>query len=62
MYGYSSPGLAFGKVGVFAQGLAHLDYLSSLPEDVQEEVNFHEDEFHNEAELHDFVENLMRRA
>ncbi len=49
-------------MGVFAQGLAHLDYISSLPEDVQEEINEHEDEFHNDVELHNFVENLMRRA
>lgn len=34
----------------------------SLPEEVQEQVNAHADEFHSEEEMHRYIRNLMRKA
>jgi hypothetical protein len=38
------------------------DYLSSLPDEVQQEINQHKGNFHSAEELHQFAENLMKRS
>ena len=46
MYGdHQYPGFAFGNLGMFAQRMAEFDDLTALPEEIQEEINQHEDEF-----------------
>ena len=63
MYGdHQYPGFAFGNLGIFAQRMAEFDDLSALPEEVQEEINQHEDESHDSADIRRFAEDLMRRS
>ncbi len=48
--------------GILGTGETMDDYFSSLPEEVQQEINQHEGEFHSAEELHEFAENLMKRS
>lgn len=54
---YYGAGLAFylGATGV-------RDYLSSLPEEVQEEINKHENQIHSEEDLREYAEYLMKKS
>ena len=38
------------------------DYLSSLPDEVQQEINQHKADLHSAEELHQFAENLIKRS
>lgn len=38
------------------------DDFFSLPEEVQEQVNAHANEFHSEEEMRRYIRNLMRKA
>ena len=47
----------------FVRGFLYYDdYFNSLPEEVQEQVNAHADEFRTQDEMRAFVDNLMWRA
>jgi hypothetical protein len=37
------------------------DYFSSLPEEIQEHINTHEDEIYSEDDLHEYAEMLMKK-
>ena len=37
------------------------DYFSSLPEEIQEHINAHEDEIYSEDDLHEYAEMLMKK-
>lgn len=58
-------GMAAGsELGFSAFGIIrdHRDDFFSLPEEVQEQVNAHADEFHSEEEMRRYIRNLMRKA
>lgn len=38
------------------------DFFSSLPEEVQEEINEHQDEFQSEEEMREYAHTLMKRS
>ena len=42
--------------------MAEFDDLTALPEEIQEEINQHEDEFHNSADIRRFAEDQIRRS
>ncbi len=38
------------------------DYLSSLPDEIQQEINQHKENFYSAEELHQFAEDLMKKS
>lgn len=55
---FSGPGLE-----AYLRGIHPYDSgISQLPEDIQEQINAHAEEFRTEKDIHQFVENLARRA
>lgn len=57
-YGANMLGIA----SILGQNDADSDFFYALPEEVQEEVNAHADEFHNGEDMRRFVEELSRRS
>lgn len=51
--------LGFNAFGIIRD---HRDDFFSLPEEVQEQVNAHAEEFHSEEEMRRYIRNLMRKA
>lgn len=45
-----------------AEAVQYRDYFYSLPEDVQEQVNAHADEFHSVEEMQRFVDMLDKKS
>ena len=55
---FNGPGIA-----AYLRGTNPYDGgISQLPEDIQEQINAHAEEFRTEEDIHQFVENLARRA
>lgn len=55
---YNIP-LPFGAEESFLHDFEYQDYYSSLPEEVQESIDEHEDEFHSLDEMKAFAEEQM---
>ena len=51
-----------GVTDLGIQNSAYRDFFYSLPEEVQEQVNAHQDEFHSFEDMRRYVEELTRRA
>ena len=55
-------GAGYGSGLAFFLGAGYRDYFSSLPEEVQEESNLHEDRIHSEEDLREYAEHLMQTS
>lgn len=63
---YSDSASSFGGTPVFDGYFVFLskgdDEFFSLPEEVQEQVNIHADQFRSETEIRNFIHDIMRRG
>ena len=54
---FSGPGIS-----AYPRGDNPFDDISRLPEEIQEQINAHADEFRTEQDIRQFVQNLTMRA
>lgn len=54
---FSGPG-----VSAYLRGSDPVNDINRLPEDIQEQINAHAEEFRTEADIREFVEKLAMRA